>query len=121
MRLVRLFKATDSLASKLGERWLTLNSYTGASDVVKRILEQERIVAAERDPQGCILMNMHKAKGKEFDGVVLVEGAFKSVFFNERMEQMPFDRTRRLLRVGLTRARMQVMVVRPQHARPLVD
>jgi len=32
---------------------------------------QERLVAAERDPQGCILMNMHKAKGKEFDGVVL--------------------------------------------------
>ena len=50
---------------------------------MKRILEQERLIAAERDPHGCILMNMHKAKGKEFDGVVLVEGAFKSSFFDE--------------------------------------
>jgi len=120
-RLVRLFRATDALASGLGERWLALSSYAGASELVKRILEQERLVAAERDPQGCILMNMHKAKGKEFDGVVLVEGAFKSSFFDERNEQPPFERSRRLLRVGLTRARTLVAIVRPQNARPLVD
>lgn len=120
-RLVRLFRATDSLASGLGERWLALSSYAGASELVKRTLEQERLVAAERDPQGCILMNMHKAKGKEFDGVVLVEGAFKSSFFDERNEQPPFERSRRLLRVGLTRARTLVTIVRPQNARPLVD
>lgn len=120
-RLVRLFRATDALASGLGERWLALSSYAGASELVKRTLEQERLVAAERDPQGCILMNMHKAKGKEFDGVVLVEGAFKSSFFDERNEQPPFERSRRLLRVGLTRARTLVAIVRPQNARPLVD
>lgn len=120
-RLVRLFRATDALASGLGERWLALSSYAGASELVKRILEQERLVAAERDPQGCILMNMHKAKGKEFDGVVLVEGAFKSSFFDERNEQPPFERSRRLLRVGLTRATTLVTIVRPQNARPLVD
>jgi DNA helicase-2/ATP-dependent DNA helicase PcrA len=122
VRLVRLFKATDALASGLGERWLASSSYAGASDLVKRVLEQERLVAAERDSQsGCILMNMHKAKGKEFDGVVLVEGAFKSSFFDVRTEQSPFERSRRLLRVGLTRARTLVTIVRPQNAQPLVD
>jgi DNA helicase-2/ATP-dependent DNA helicase PcrA len=89
--------------------------------MVKRILDQERLIAAERDPHGCILMNMHKAKGKEFDGVVLVEGAFKSRFLDERNEVAPFEGSRRLLRVGLTRARTLVTIVRPQHARPLVD
>ena len=122
VRLVRLFRATDALASGLSERWLASGSYEGASDLVKRILEQERLIAAERDLQsGCILMNMHKAKGKEFDGVVLVEGAFKSGFFDERTEQPPFERSRRLLRVGLTRARTLVTIVRPQNARPLVE
>lgn len=122
VRLVRLFRATDALASGLSERWLASGSYGGASDLVKRILEQERLIAAERDAQsGCILMNMHKAKGKEFDGVVLVEGAFKSGFFDDRTEQPPFERSRRLLRVGLTRARTLVTIVRPQNARPLVD
>jgi DNA helicase II / ATP-dependent DNA helicase PcrA len=121
VRLIRLFRATDALASVLGGRWLASSSYAGASDLVKRMLEQERLVAVERDPQGCILMNMHKAKGKEFDGVVLVEGAFKSGFFDERNEQAPFERSRRLLRVGLTRARTLVTIVRPKNARPLVD
>ena len=122
VRLVRLFRATDALASGLSERWLASGSYEGASDLVKRILEQERLIAAERDLRsGCILMNMHKAKGKEFDGVVLVEGAFKSGFFDERTEQPPFERSRRLLRVGLTRARTLVTIVRPQNARPLVE
>jgi DNA helicase-2/ATP-dependent DNA helicase PcrA len=120
VRFVRLFRATDALAAGLAERWLRSANYAGASDQVRRILEQERLVAAERDPQGCILMNIHKAKGKEFDGVVLVEGAFKSGFFDERTEQAPFERSRRVLRVGLTRARTLVTIVRPQGARALV-
>lgn len=121
VRLVRLFRATDSLASGLGELWLSTGSYEGSSELVRRILEQERLIAAERDPEGCVLMNIHKSKGKEFDGVVLVEGAFKSSFFDERNENSPFERSRRLLRVGLTRARALVTIVRPRQARPLVD
>jgi ATP-dependent DNA helicase UvrD/PcrA len=120
VRLVRLFRATDALASGLGARWLASTTYAGASDLVRRILEQERLVAAEREPHGCILMNIHKAKGKEFDAVVMVEGAYRSSFFDERTEQAPFERSRRLLRVGLTRARTLVMIVRPQNARALV-
>jgi DNA helicase-2/ATP-dependent DNA helicase PcrA len=95
--------------------------YGGASELVKRILNQEKLIAADRDPEGCILMNIHKAKGKEFDGVVMVEGAFKSGFFNTRREPPPYEPSRRLLRVRLTRARTLVTLVRPQRAMPLVD
>jgi DNA helicase-2/ATP-dependent DNA helicase PcrA len=121
VRLVRLFRATDALASGLSNRWLATGSYEGVSDLVKGILEQEKLIAVERDPRGCILMNIHKSKGKEFDGVVLIEGAFKSHFFDERKEVSPYERSRRLLRVGLTRARHRVTILRPQGARPLVD
>jgi DNA helicase II / ATP-dependent DNA helicase PcrA len=120
-RLVRLFRATDALAAGLAKRWLDTASYVGASGIVKRVLDQERLLAADRDARGCVLMNMHKAKGKEFDGVVLVEGAFKSSFFDDRYEQPPYERSRRLLRVGITRARALVTIVRPRNARPLVD
>jgi len=64
-------------------------------------------------------MTMHKSKGKEFDGVVLVEGKYRSPFFTP--EDAPlFERSRRLLRVAITRARQAVTLIRPEGARPLV-
>jgi DNA helicase-2/ATP-dependent DNA helicase PcrA len=65
-------------------------------------------------------MNMHKSKGKEFDGVVLVEGAFSSRFFDTEHEKFPFEQSRRLFRVGVTRARSFVTIIRPAKAFPLV-
>ncbi len=120
VRLVRLFRATDALASGLAELWLSSSTYDGAAKLVKSILEQERLIAADRDPEGCILMNIHKAKGKEFDGVVLVEGAYKATFFDEQ-EKPLYPQSRRLLRVGITRARTLVTIIRPNGARALVD
>jgi DNA helicase-2/ATP-dependent DNA helicase PcrA len=88
---------------------------------VRQILERERLIAAERDPEGCILMTMHKSKGKEFDGVVIVEGAFLATFFDTKREKPPYEHSRRLLRVSITRARSLVMIVRPDDADPLTS
>lgn len=65
-------------------------------------------------------MTMHKSKGKEFDGVVLVEGAHVSPFLNTNREEPPYHESRRLLRVGITRARNHVVILRPNDALPLV-
>ena len=118
-RMVRLFRATDALASGLADQWRTHGSYKGASEFVKRVLDRERLIAADREPDGCVLMTMHKAKAKEFDGVVMVEGMHKSPFFDSR-EKAPHPHSRRLLRVGITRAKSYVIVVQPYGAPPLV-
>lgn len=100
--------------------WIANGDYAGAVDLVKRILDRERLISADRDPQGCVVMTIHKAKGKEFDGVVLVEGSFASQFFDTNRERPPYEKSRRLLRVGITRARHKVTLVRPQGAHRLV-
>jgi DNA helicase-2/ATP-dependent DNA helicase PcrA len=64
-------------------------------------------------------MTLHKSKGKEFDGVVIVEGQYSGAFFNVQRENPPFAATRRLLRVGITRARHHVIILRPNGAPPL--
>jgi DNA helicase-2/ATP-dependent DNA helicase PcrA len=68
------------------------------------------------EPSGVNLMTLHKSKGKEFDGVVLVEGAYRSKFFDDVRESPPYDASRRLLRVGITRARRRAVLVRPRGA-----
>jgi DNA helicase-2/ATP-dependent DNA helicase PcrA len=66
-----------------------------------------------------MVMSMHKSKGKEFDGVVIVEGVYAGLFFDPGRERPPFERSRRLLRVAITRARINVAIVRQQDVHPL--
>ena len=68
-------------------------------------------------------MTVHKAKGKEFDGVVIVDGNPKKAdaFFREKASSSKRESARRLLRVAITRARHRVLLVRPYGALPLTD
>jgi DNA helicase II / ATP-dependent DNA helicase PcrA len=118
-RMVRLFGATDVLGKGLANMWMEKGSYLGAASFVERTLQYERLIADDRNSEGCLLMNMHKSKGKEFDGVVLVEGMMNSFFFDSH-ETPPYLQSRRLLRVGITRAKRLVTIVRSSKAPPIV-
>ncbi|SEG34521.1 UvrD-helicase domain-containing protein [Jhaorihella thermophila] len=119
-RMVRLFRASDTLATALAGRWIERATYEGAARIVRSVLDQERLMGLERDPKGVVLMTIHKSKGKEFDGVILIEGLYSSPFFLKH-EAPQYAPSRRLLRVGITRARNFVLLVRPQNAKPLLD
>jgi DNA helicase-2/ATP-dependent DNA helicase PcrA len=120
-RFVRLFRATDEIGSALGKAWLDSGGYGRAAETVRRTLEARQLISANTEPTGIVLMTMHKAKGKEFDGVVIVEGWYSGKFFDERSEAEPFEATRRLLRVAITRARHKVCIVRRTGVRALTD
>ncbi len=119
-RLVRLFRASGEIGPQLSEQWLTSGTYQGAREIVRRAIDRATLLSVRSDPRGAVLMTMHKSKGKEFDGVVLVEGAHVSPFLNTAREAPPYHESRRLLRVGITRARDQVVILRPNDAPPLV-
>lgn len=119
--IVRFFQLDDVLPRTLSSLWLDFGEYQGATARIREIMEKEQLLTMERDHRGCVLMTIHKSKGKEFDGVVLVEGNYVSRFFEVAYESPPFERSRRLLRVGFTRARNLVVLVRPSGATPLVD
>ncbi len=119
-RMVRLFGARDALATGLAAVWLSSGDYAGAATLVKKTLDRERLLSSDREPRGCTLMTIHKSKAKEFDAVVLVEGTHASQFIDRDREEFPFEKSRRLFRVGATRARSMVAIIRPKNAPPLV-
>lgn len=119
-RFVRLLQARDEIGGVLGMEWLASGTYGRAADSVRRTLEARQLVSANTEPSGVVLMTMHKSKGKEFDGVVIVEGQYSGKLLGDRHEQEPFEASRRLLRVAITRARHKVCIVRPRGAPPLV-
>jgi DNA helicase II / ATP-dependent DNA helicase PcrA len=119
VRFVRLFGATDEIGGRLGRQWAETGTYGHAREIVRRTIEEGRLMANETEPNGVVLMTIHKSKGKEFDGVVLFEGKWAGKFFDEQKETPPYEPSRRLLRVGITRARSRVAIIRPHGALPL--
>ncbi|MDT5028659.1 MAG: ATP-dependent helicase UvrD/PcrA [Micromonosporaceae bacterium] len=81
-RLLRLFRATDALAWALVDAWDGRNAYTDAAQAVRRVLANETLEAAQAEPVPVVLMNMHKSKGKEFDGVIIVEGQYSAALLD---------------------------------------
>ena len=63
-------------------------------------------------------MNFHKAKGKQFGGVIVVREARRTSdgvesSFTWQGDSDPFPKNRRVLRVGITRARVHVVLLDP--------
>lgn len=118
-RLVRLFRASGEIGPQLAQQWSETGTYGQARDIVRRAIDRARLVSVQSDPRGVVLMTIHKSKGKEFDGVVLVEGTHSGMLLDDRNEEPPYHASRRLLRVGITRARSRVVILRPRNALPL--
>lgn len=122
-RAVRLFRATDQIGSRLRDEWDRTGTYGNATQLVRRALEASMITGEQREPRGCVVMTLHKSKGKEFDGSILIEGEYVAQFFNEKDEKDKplYQSARRLLMVGITRARHRVVLVRPYAAPRLTN
>ncbi|MBY8844587.1 UvrD-helicase domain-containing protein [Streptomyces sp. SP2-10] len=114
-RMLRLLKATDLLAWTLAEAWDT-TSYADAAAAIRRALGQEYLTGSQQEAEDVSLMSIHRSKGKEFDGVVIVEGTYSSRLLDTGWDAKRTDEARRLLRVAITRARHTVVLVRPADA-----
>lgn len=123
VKFVRLFRASDQIGECLSNLWDEQASYLGASSTLRRPLEMQSLQADYREPYGCSLMTVHKAKGKEFDGVVIIDGDSRSsnAFIRPNASVSERDGARRLLRVAITRARSRVVLLRASNAADLVD
>jgi DNA helicase-2/ATP-dependent DNA helicase PcrA len=65
-------------------------------------------------------MNMHRSKGKEFDGVIIAEDVSSARPLDITGDAERRQANRRLLRLAITRARLMVVFVRSEDGLPLV-
>ena len=112
------FNRGRRIGSGLGAEWLRDGQYTGAREVLDSSLAEDQILGGIDDPPGVQVMTVHKSKGKQFDGVVLIrEGRHDGVQFVSSFvwwgDTAPFHRSRKILRVAITRARIHTLIVQP--------
>ena len=73
-------------------------------------LAEDQLLSGGNDLRGIHVMTVHKAKGKEFDAVIIFDDPKSSpLLFNK--EAAPYPKCRKLLRVGITRARHHVLML----------
>lgn len=113
-KYLRLLHRGSSLRIALGDLWRTSGGYAGAEAAVRNALLQEHFAASQKDWRGIHLMTIHKAKGKEFDEVVIYEGNFLGRIVPSDANPQRIAQSRLALRVAVTRAIKRATIVTPK-------
>ncbi|MES2005492.1 MAG: UvrD-helicase domain-containing protein [Bacteroidota bacterium] len=109
---IRLLNRGAVLSETLSEMWRSNGCYLNALNAVETALTQEHFAMANRKWNGIFVMNVHKAKGKEFDEVIIWEEKYKEIVYQSD-KPGALQQSKLLLRVAVTRARSRTTFLTP--------
>lgn len=102
------FSRGRRVADALADTWLRLGTYARATQVIEAAVIEDQIIGSDGRLGGLNVMTMHKSKGKEFDGVIILHLGNISPLSSD---EAPHTKSRKLLRVAITRARHEVLLL----------
>jgi DNA helicase II / ATP-dependent DNA helicase PcrA len=111
-RHMRLLRRGAQIEGRLAEAWRSQGCYRNARALLSAAVVEDQFAATTRAHLGVTVMTVHKAKGKEFDEVIVFEGAYQR--FLQRQDAEGQRSARFNLHVAATRARRAVTIMTPQ-------
>lgn len=104
------FQRGRRISAALTELWQTQGAYRNARGALDTAIAEDQLLSGGNDLRGIHVMTIHKSKGKEFDVVIIFDNSQSSPLLSPR-ELAPHPRSRKLVRVGITRARHHVLML----------
>lgn len=123
VRNIRLLARGSNLRKDLANNWREYASYKGSLEIVRKSFIQEHFSKSSKPESGVVVMNMHKAKGKQFDEVIIFEGwprwAGREIVANtdrivwSNSKENVNSQARQNFRVSITRGRQKTTILTP--------
>lgn len=121
------FNRGKRISANLSESWQRDGQYTRAREALELALVQDQMLDDFDEALGIQLMTIHKAKSKQFDGVIVIrEGRHDGQQFVSnfvwRDDNLPYWRSRKIFHVAVTRARVHTLILDPLWPKcPILD
>jgi DNA helicase II / ATP-dependent DNA helicase PcrA len=125
VRNVPLLERGTVLQTEISQDWRDNGCYKNALEIIRRAFLQEHFSSSSKPEIGIVIMNMHKAKGKQFDEVIIFEGwpiraKNKEIVANpdrivrSNLRSNIDEEARQNFRVAITRAKQKTLILMPE-------
>jgi DNA helicase-2/ATP-dependent DNA helicase PcrA len=115
VRMLNLVTRGSDIETVLADTWRRNGSYDGASDLIRDAVLQYELTSSKRGSRDLIVMTVHRAKGREFDEVIIYEERYAPLL-SLTPTQRDLQSARYSLNVAVTRAKKRATIITPKRA-----